>query len=112
MFIKNKNYYLIWFLCFSYQSVKKYIFANAHISFYFYSSPHFLFIISSPIRRLSPRFPSFTPQVPCIPFLIPSIPIISTVILLIPTIPLIPFPDSPFRLLQIAERFLHFALTT
>ena len=30
----------------------------------------------------------------------------------IPIIPLIPFSDSPFRLLQVGEKFLDFALTT
>ena len=38
-----------------------------------------------------------------IPTLIPSIPIIPTLITCIPIIPLIPFPNSPFRLFQIAS---------
>ena len=48
------------------------------------------------IPTLIPRIPTLIPiiptQIPRIPTLIPHIPII----------PLIPFPDSPFRLLQIA----------
>ena len=40
--------------------------------------------------------------IPRIPTLIPRIPIIPTLIPCIPIIPLIPFLDSPFRLLQIA----------
>ena len=41
--------------------------------------------------------------IPCIPTLIPRIPnLIPCIPTLIPRIPLIPFPDSPFRLLQIA----------
>ena len=39
----------------------------------------------------------------CIPTLIPRIPnLIPCIPILIPRIPLIPFPNSPFRLLQIA----------
>ena len=71
------------------------------------------------IPTLIPHIPNLIPYIPtlihCIPTLIPHIPTliphISTLIprILItpnmipcfPTIPLIPFPDSPFRLLQI-----------
>ena len=127
-----------------------------HISFYFYPSPHFLLIVSTPIRIFSTWRPSFPPwsarshtyfplsypdslhshpdpriptPIPHIPTLFPSIPIIPTLIPCIPTlifhistiltlttriptlipritiIPLIPFPDSPFRFLQIPNKF-------
>ena len=56
-------------------------------------------IISTPIFRiptLIPQTPTWIPRVPtlilCVQTQIPRVPIIS----------IIPFPDSPFRLLQIA----------
>ena len=88
---------------------QNYIFINVHIFFYFYSSPHFLFIISTPMRKFSTWFPLFPPPIPrilipipCIPTLIPCISIIPTLIPSIPNIPLIPFPNSSFWILQIA----------
>ena len=53
----------------------------------------------------SSRFPAFPPLFPCIPTPIPRITTPITCILTpIPRIPFIPFPDSPFWLLQIAIR--------
>ena len=77
---------------------------------------HSVFLHSHPdprIPTLTPHIPTLTPRIhtliPPIPTLIPSIPInpiliprISTLIPHIPIIPFIPFPDSPFWLLQIA----------
>ena len=58
------------------------------------------------IPTLIPRIPTLIPRsptlIPRIPTLIPSIP---TLIPCIPIIPLFPFPDSPFRLLQIVYRY-------
>ena len=54
------------------------------------------------IPTLTPRIPTLIPSIPIIPTLIPRIP---TLILHIPIIPFIPFPDSPFRLLHIAQGF-------
>ena len=50
------------------------------------------------IPNLIPRIPTLIPRIPT---LIPCIP---TLILHIPIIPLIPFPDSPSQLLQIARQ--------
>ena len=53
------------------------------------------------------RFPTLIPRIPIIPIMIPCIPTLKPRIFIlipyIPTIPLILFPDSPFRLLQIAR---------
>ena len=60
-------------------------------------------------------------MIPCIPTLIPHIPtlipgiptLIPLVPTLIPRVPIIPFitlPDSPFRLLQIADKLLVLSL--
>ena len=58
------------------------------------------------IPNVIPRIPTLIPLIPIIPTLISIIPtlipLISTQIPIIPIIPLFPFPDSPFRLLQIA----------
>ena len=61
------------------------------------------------IATLIPRIPTLILRIPIIPTLIPRIPtlilripIIPTLIPRIPIISLIPFSDSPFRLLQIA----------
>ena len=57
------------------------------------------------IPTLIPRIliiPTLIPRIPCIPTLIPRIPCVPTLIFCISIIPLIPFPDSSFRLLQIA----------
>ena len=62
--------------------------------------PTLIFCISTLIPyipTLIPRIPTLIPRVPA---LIPRIP---TLIPRVPIIPLIPFPDSPFRLLQIAS---------
>ena len=67
-------------------------------------SPH-----SHPDSRI-PRIPALIPHlptpIPCLPTLIPRVPTliprVPTMILHVPIIPLIPFPDSPFQLLQIA----------
>ena len=63
--------------------------------------------ISTLIR---PRIPTLIPRIPIIPTLIPRIPTLISRIPIIPTlisritiIPHIQFPDSPFRLLQIAH---------
>ena len=53
-----------------------------------------------------PRIPTLIPRIPRIPIpriptLIPRVP---TLIACVPIIPLSPFPDSPFRLLQIAPK--------
>ena len=62
---------------------------------------------NSSINWLIPLIPTlihrFPTPIPRIPTLISHIP---TLILRISIIPLIPFPDSPFRLLQIAEFFM------
>ena len=59
------------------------------------------------IPILIPRIPTLIPRIPTliirIHTLIPRIPIILTLIPRIPIISLIPFPDSPFRFLQIAK---------
>ena len=57
--------------------------------------------IPTPISFIPTPFPAFLPRFPHIPTPIPHIPT---------HIPLIPFPDSPFRLLQIAflSCFLYF----
>ena len=61
------------------------------------------------IPTLIPRIPTLVPRISTlilhIPTLIPRISIIPTLIPRIPIIPHIPFPDSPFRLLQIARLF-------
>ena len=50
-----------------------------------------------------PRVPTLIPRIlswiPRVPTLIPDLPILSP---LVTAIPLIPFPDFPFRLLQVA----------
>ena len=54
-------------------------------------------------NSLIPRIPTVIPRIPIliprVPTLVPSF---RTLILRVPIIPLIPFPDSPFRLLQIS----------
>ena len=60
--------------------------------------PTLIPFISTPI----PPIPTPIARIPCIPTLNLRIPIIPMLIPRIPIIPLIPFPDSPFRLLQIA----------
>ena len=55
------------------------------------------------ILTMIPRIPTLIPPIPIIPTLIPHI---STLIPHISIIPLIPFIDSPFRLLQIAFKNL------
>ena len=68
------------------------------------------------IPTLIPRIPTLIPQVPNliprIPALIPCVPTlilhISILISDIPIIPLIPFPDSPSWLLQIAPEKLSY----
>ena len=72
------------------------------------------------VPTLIPRVPTLIPHtstlIPCVPTLIPRIPtLISHVPTLIPSVPtlipclpiisFIPFPDSPFRLLQVAYFF-------
>ena len=60
--------------------------------------------IPTPIPRiptLIPRIPRISIPIPRIPTLIPRVP---TLIACVPIIPLSPFPDSPFRLLQIASK--------
>ena len=52
------------------------------------------------IPTLIPIIPTLIPRIPT---LIPCFPIIPVLILRIPIVTLIPFPDSPFRLLQIAH---------
>ena len=55
-----------------------------------------------------PRIPTLIPRIPRIPIPIPRIPTliprVPTLIACVPIIPLSPFPDSPFRLLQIASK--------
>ena len=55
-----------------------------------------------------PRIPTLIPRIPRIPIPIPRIltliPRVPTLIACVPIIPLSPFPDSPFRLLQIASK--------
>ena len=60
---------------------------------------NFLFQLYSLVPTPIPRIPT---QIPRIPTLIPYIPIIPALISCISIIPLIPFPHSPFRVLQIA----------
>ena len=61
-----------------------------------------------PVKWLYTRIPTL---ISCIPTLIPHIPIlipcIPTLITCILIIPLIPFPNPPFRLLQIAIIFMY-----
>ena len=86
--------------------------------FYFYTNvptliPTLIHIISTLIPcipTLIPLIPIITSLILCILTLIPHIPMIPTLIPRLPTlipriliIPLIPIPDSPFRLLQIAR---------
>ena len=67
-------------------------------------SPHPTLISRIPIiPTLIPTHSHPDPHIPTIPTLILRIPIIPTLFPRIPIIPLIPFPDSPFRLLQIAR---------
>ena len=82
---------------------------------YFYKCAHFLLFLSfstviihqfhsySKIVTLIPLIPNLIPHIPIIPSLTPRIAIIPTLIPRIPIIPLVPFPDSPFRRLQIAN---------
>ena len=68
-------------------------------SYSLHSHPSF-----SCIPTLVPIIPTLISRIPIIPFLITRIPRIPTLIphiLCIPIIPLFPFPDFPFRLLQI-----------
>ena len=65
--------------------------------------------IPTPIPRITtliPRIPRI--PIPRIPTLIPRVPTliprVPTLIACVPIIPLSPFPDSPFRLLQIAPK--------
>ena len=99
-------------------------FINIESKLYFYKCTHFFLLLylsgyNSSISllygdyhptmiTLIPRIPTLIPRIPIIPILIPRIPINPTLIPRIPTlisgvhiIPVIPFPDSPFRLLQI-----------
>ena len=65
-------------------------------------SPHPTLIprIPTPIPRI-PTLISRTPRIPNISTFIPRIP---TLISRVPIFPLIPFPDSPFQLLQIVKK--------
>ena len=60
------------------------------------------------IPTLIPRIPTLIPRIPTLIPRIPHILIIPPLIPHIPIIPLIPFPDSPFRLLQIAILYYTF----
>ena len=62
--------------------------------------PTLVAIIPTLISRI-PIIPSLITRIPRIPTLIPHILCIPTLITRIPIIPLFPFPDFPFRLLQI-----------
>ena len=55
--------------------------------------------IPTPIPRIPTLILRVPTLIPLIPTLIPHVPTLTP---LVPIIPLIPFPDSPFRLLQIA----------
>ena len=74
-------------------------------------SPH-----SHPDSPRIPRISNISTPIPRIPTLIPHIPTliphVPTLILRVPIIPPIPFPDSPFRLLQIARYYLRFTSRT
>ena len=59
--------------------------------------------LSSPVPHISTPIPNIPTPIPRIPSLIPHIP---TLIPRIAIIPLIPFPNSPFWLLQIALKIL------
>ena len=93
---------LILFICFFFDFSKKKIrsYKILFLFFYFNSIPRVL----TPILRIPDPFPTLT-TFPIsqpdsrIPFFIPCIPTP------IPRISLIPFPDSPFQLLQIAYCF-------
>ena len=54
------------------------------------------------IPTVIPRIPNIPTPIPRVPTLISGVP---TLILHVTIIPLIPFPDSPFRLLQIDKAF-------
>ena len=53
---------------------------------------HFIHLYMNPLLIPIPRIPTLIPHISHIPCILTPI----------PRIPLIPFPDSPFRLLQIA----------
>ena len=83
-----------------------YFYKCAHFLSYLFLSPLFVHQLHSNTKILSlisliPTSNYLIPFIPIIPTLIPHIPIILILIHRISIIPLIPFPDSPFGLLQI-----------
>ena len=86
---------LISFFFFNFREKRKLDFINFIFRFFlflFHSITH----ISTPISRIPTLIPRFTTLIPHVPTLILSVPII----------PFIQFPDSPFRLLQLAKKEL------
>ena len=93
-FYDNSNFV---FFFFNFREKRKLDFIN-QIGFFLFVF-HFTVSISTPI----PRIHTLIPRIPTL------IPRISTLIPRVPIIPLIPFPDFPFRLLQIfAYLFTYF----
>ena len=100
-------YYI--FLIISHTKCQNYIFKNAHISFYFCPSLKSILQFHSYTKILT-LIALIPTRILCIPSLIHRIPRVATLILIFSTviahistlISLIPFPDSPFWLLQIA----------
>ena len=74
-----------------------FVFIPLHVPTPIFRIPTLIPCIPVPIPRIATLIPG-------IPTLIPRIPIIPTLILRMSIIPLIPFPDSSFRLLQIAVK--------
>ena len=103
------NIYISFFNYFSYKVSKLYFYKCAYISFYFCPSLQSIrqFHSYTKILTLIPLIPT---RILRIPSLIHRIPRVATLILIFSTviphistlISLIPFPDSPFWLLQIA----------
>ena len=99
------------FFFFNFRKKRKLDFINQIVFFLFVF--HFTASIPTPIPRIPTPTPSISTPIPRIHTLIHRIPTliprISTLIPRVPIIPLIPFPDFPFRLLQIfAYLFTYF----
>ena len=88
------SFFLLFFVFFNFKKKQKLDFIN--FFFYFYSIPRIL----TPNRRIRNLIPRIPTPIPRIPTLIPGIP---TLIPRVFIISLVPFPDSLFRFLQIAE---------
>ena len=87
---------------FQFQEKRKLNFINFFFVFFLFLF-HSIPCIPTPIHCIPTLIPRIPTLIPRILNLIPSIP---TLILRVPIITLIPFPDSPFRLLQIVNNNL------